>query len=500
MSGSGTTCHGATAGGTLTELIALGAADRYLTQNATITFWRYRYNKYTNFALEAIEQPFSSTVAFGTDVQVTLNRTGDLIYFQYVVIDLPGIKAVTPTPGVCGIGSNQFPCCDPCDPCADGPAPECVCCPSASSPQEEDIDAFGLLDDIDTCTGLQRPWAHWTNAIGQFLVKRACLVIGGQVIDTMFNDYLFMWEELAGRPGARLTEMIGKRFTRAQLVADSMEDRRLYVPLPFFYTKTSGNALPLVSLQFHSVQLHVCFEDLARSVQVSDCDVLVLKCKDCQPLNCNDLHARVDTTYVYLDVAERDRFAVGSFEQLIDQVQCYAITTKSCQVRMQLNFNHPVIELLWVVRRRCQDQCNNHFNYSGKWGKDPIRFVHLRFNNLPRFTGREARYFRLVQPYQFHTNIPDSFVYVYSFALHPEDAQPSGSVNFSRIDNVEFIFDLQEALSDEEVTIIVFGRNWNVFRLTFLLAWKSTLPRGYGLFTRENSYHPVMPHAVACCA
>lgn len=472
----GQTCIGASAGGTLTELIALGAADKYLTMNPTITFWRFRYNKYTNFALEAIEQPFASNVGFGTDVQVTLNRTGDLIYFQYVVIDLPGIRAVEPTKGVCGIGQTQFPCCDPCDPCADGPPPECICCnqPASSVPPEEFDIEYGAdyfegvpgISSIDACTGVRTPWCNYVNAIGQYLIRRCCLVIGGQVIDTVFNDYLYMWEELSGRPGARLTEMVGKRYTRTQLIADSLENRRLYVPIPFFYTQTSGNALPLVSLQFHGVQIHVCFADLQQCVQVSSCDVLVVKCRDCQPLSAQDMNARLDTTYVYLDVAERDRFAVGSFEQLITQLQSYGLCTKSCQIRLQLNFNHPVIELIWAVRRKCQSQCNNHFNYSGRWGRDPLQAVHLRFNNLPRFTGREARYFRLVQPYQFHTDIPDAFVYCYSFALHPEDPQPSGSVNFSRIDNVEMIMEIQEALVEkgDELQVIVFAKNWNIFR------------------------------------
>ena len=89
MSNLNSTCNGASAGGALTELIALGAADQYLTQNPTITFFRFRYNKHTNYAAEAIEQPFGSNVAFGSDCQVILNRTGDLIYYMYVVIDLP---------------------------------------------------------------------------------------------------------------------------------------------------------------------------------------------------------------------------------------------------------------------------------------------------------------------------------------------------------------------------------------------------------------------------
>jgi len=317
---------------------------------------------------------------------------------------------------------------------------------------------------VDTCTGLDLPWCHWVNAIGQFLVKKACLVIGGTPVDNLFNDFLFMWEELSGQPGKRLTEMIGKRYTRAQLVQDSKKDRRLYVPLYWWFTYTSGNALSLVSLQFHAVSVFMCFEELRRCVQVSDCDVLVVKCRDCQPLNNNDLYARLETVYIYLDVEERDRFATGSFEQLIQQHQAFNSCFNSCQIRMQLTFNHPIIELIWAVRRRCQELCNNHFNYSGKWGEDPIKFVQLKLNNNSRFSGREGRYFRLVQPWQWHTDIPDNYIYCYSFALHPEDSQPSGSANFSRIDTVELIFDLQDGLNGEEVSVIVFAVNWQVFR------------------------------------
>lgn len=457
------TCIGATSGGALTELIALGAADVYLTKNPTITFFRFRYNKHTNFAMESIEQPFNTQVSFGTDAQATLNRTGDLLYYQYVDIDLPGITVCTPQTATCGIGGNQFPCCDPCDPCGDGPEPECVCPGQVVSSVQEDDEDF-LIDNVDTCTGLERPWAHYTNAIGQFLIRRACLIIGGQIIDTIYNDFLYMWEELTGQPGKRLLEMVGKRFTRAQLVSDSKHDRRLYCPIPWYYTQTSGNSLPLVSLQFHGVQIAICFEFLRNCVQVSDCDVIVVKCRDCSPLNAQDLIARLDTLYVYLDIEERDRFATGSFEQLIVQHQQFYMCTQNCQIRIQLNFNHPIIELIWAVRRKCQEVCNNWFNYSGKFGRDPIEGVMLKLNNLPRFSGREGRYFRLVQPWQWHTDIPDSYVYCYSFALHPEDAQPSGSCNFSRIDSVELTFDLQQGLSNEQVTVIVFATNWNVFR------------------------------------
>jgi hypothetical protein len=93
-------------------------------------------------------------------------------------------------------------------------------------------------------------------------------------------------------------------------------------------------------------------------------------------------------------------------------------------------------------------------------------------NNLPRFAPKEGRYFRLVQPYQSHTNIPKHYIYSYSFALHPEDPQPSGSCNFSRIDNIELTFEMQDRINQSnaqngglaDYQVIVYARSWNVLR------------------------------------
>lgn len=309
----------------------------------------------------------------------------------------------------------------------------------------------------------------------------------GQVIDTLYADYLFAWEELSGKPGKRLGEMVGKSNDINELIDDSGQAHKLYVPLPFWFTQTSGNALPVVSLQFHGIQLHVCFQELSSCVQTSyrtDVNdpnfseaVKVVRTDNGLSLTDTDLKANVEATYVYLDIDERDRFATGSFEQLICQLQPYTVTTRTQQVQISLNFNHPIIELIWMVRRTCASSVNQHFNYGGKSGLDPIKNVQLKLNNLPRFPEKEGRYFRLVQPWQYHTNIPESYVYCYSFALHPEEAQPSGSCNFSRIDNIELSLSMQDALTEPQTGsattgtgstgdfhVIVFGRNWNVLR------------------------------------
>jgi len=494
---TGTSMFSTGSGGATTELIALGAMDIYLVRGASVTFFRFRYARHTNFALEAVAQPFNTQPCFGGHSQIILQRAGDLIYFMYVVIDLPAIKACQARcredDDRCGIDlTHQFPtaagCGTDCNPCQDSDdrvfrhIGRCEVGSDAGSSvqiragrKKWRADNYGACYDcggsecseecesLDSCTR-SRPWAHWSNAIGQLLIRRATLVVGGHQTDVLYSDYLYMWEELSGKAGKRLAEMIGKRRSRQQLIKDARVAQRLYVPLPFYFTQTSGNALPLCSLQYHGVQIQIEWEQLKKAVVRSDDCVKVVKCCDGQPLCNADLRAYLDTTYVHLDVDERNRFSLADFDQLMSQVQFLPVCQKGCNIKVSLSFNHPIIELIWAVRRKCKEDANNYFNYSGIDGRDPIEEVSLRLNNLYRFSGREGKYYRLVQPYQHHSSIPQAHVYCYSFALMPEEPNPTGSCNFSRIDNVDMDFILQDGLQNENVTILIFARNWNILR------------------------------------
>lgn len=466
-------CFGASSQGTLTQLVSIGAMDKFLTQNPTITLWRFRYAKHTHFVFEPICQSIVGA-RFGGEFQVSLNRTGDLLHFAYLLITIPGIVACTGSTAAC---NQNFPQVDQCNPC-DDPAEEQPCTFAGLDCTPNTI----LPPPVDSliCTGIDSPYCLWVNAIGQFVAERTMVVIGGQVIDTMWNDYLFMWEELSGQPGKRLTEMIGKRATVAQLVIDSLEARTLYVPLYFWFTYNTGNSLALVSLQFHTVQIITVLAALRRCIQINpvapgDLVPCVLTCggsSSGQPIQDTDITVNFEGLYVYLDRAERDRFAASSFEQLMNAVQRFSQPfAASSQVHVNLNFNHPLIELIWAVRRTCQQSKNNHFNYAGMFNRDPIASVRLILNGNDRFSQREGRYFRLVTPYQYHTDIPAHFVYCFPFATEPEKMQPTGSCNFSRIDNAEFVFAMQQHLitppngaGPEQVEAIVFGRNWQVFK------------------------------------
>jgi hypothetical protein len=493
---------GATSAGITSEMIALGGVDSYLVKGATMSFFRFRYAKHTNFAMEPIYQSFNTTTQFGGNSEILLNRNGDLIYFMYVVIDLPAIVACrqnqTQCAGFRGFqGINTFP--------SLSLAPnQCDGCPTnyktaAQLQNQAYFDQFYAgskeayltdqycnracqdgsdQDPFSDTSSFRReffcetggpcpepvPFAYWHNAVGQKIVERASAVVGGIMMASLFSDFLYMWEELSGKAGKYLTEMIGKRNDIRQLIADAQQNQRLYVPLPFSFTQNSGNAFPLTSLQYNGLKIHVKFEELRRLIVTSHPDVQVYKSCDFTPLTNNDLSAWLDTTYIYLDVMERNRFATANFDQLITQVQYYTNDERKSQIHIPMRFNHPVIELIWAVRRKINFEQNNSFNYSGINGRDPVTQAIIKFNNQPRIAARQGSYFRLVQPYQFHSSIPKAHIYNYSFALDPESPQPTGSVNFSRIDNAELILDLQAGLEQEVVTVILFARSWNIFR------------------------------------
>tara|TARA_Y100000992_G_scaffold171815_3_gene115648 strand:+ start:3399 stop:5087 length:1689 start_codon:yes stop_codon:yes gene_type:complete len=101
------------------------------------------------------------------------------------------------------------------------------------------------------------------------------------------------------------------------------------------------------------------------------------------------------------------------------------------------------------------------------WGENPVVTAKLQLNGNDRFSEREGTYFDLVQPWQHHTRAPDTGINLYSFALRPEEHQPSGSCNFSRIDNATFQLILSSATVQGTRTakVRVYAVNYNVLRI-----------------------------------
>ena len=198
---------------------------------------------------------------------------------------------------------------------------------------------------------------------------------------------------------------------------------------------------------------------------VSGNHVAVRNAKTGLGITANDLKAEMEVTYVFLDSQERDKFSSSHFEQLVVQTQHYFKTESKQICRIPLSFNHPTLELIFGVRRQCQERCNNWGNLSGVDGRDPITHAELLLNTTSRFGKKPALYWRGVVPYQHHSNLPEAFIYCMCFALNPESSlEPSGSCNLSRIDNIELVLDMQSALTNESYSVFVFARSFNLMR------------------------------------
>lgn len=453
--------------GALTQLIAKGSMCSYL-KGTELTLFRSKYLKITNFAMEQALQPMSTQVSMGTSAQINLNRTGDLIHHMYLQITLPGIKLQESQNPVQRFARPAAPC------------------------KEQDEEVFRQFNDDpvegrkmwreknfgsaantaceDGDENVDYAYTHWVNAVGFQLIQRADFIIGGSTIDSLFSDFLWSWEEISGKSGKLQLEAVGKRYSRNDLICDSASQRMLWVSLPFWFATSVGSALPISALSYHGLSLSFQFERLENLIVVnvpkkSKKNYDVIASTTGAPITPNDITCELLTTYVYLDSVERSKYLDASMENLVVVTQRQTQSANSKDVRVPLHFNHATIELMWLAKRDCNVAANAHFNYSGPDGKDPFKTCSLYLNNQCRFSGPAPAY-RLLQPYQHHSRIPESYVYTYSFSIAPETAteQPSGSCNLSRLDSVEMAFEMTEGMEASNFQIQVYARSFNVLR------------------------------------
>ena len=296
---------------------------------------------------------------------------------------------------------------------------------------------------------------NWVGRVGWRLLKQVELRVGGQMIDRQYSTWMHVWTELTHTTDQKnlLTKLVGDKGTDGAVVADAaVAATTLHVPLLFSFCRNPGLALPLIALQYHEVEIHIEFETLARCM--SDATTS-------QSGSLSNTSLWVD--YIFLDAEERKEFAANPHEYLIETVQTQEATLSGTSVNsVRLTFNHPTKELVWVCRDSSPTgDVFTDFRAAGT-SLNSLSNGKLKLNGQDRFAQRTANYFNYVQPYQHHTGKPDLGINCYSFALKPEEHQPSGTVNFSRIDNIN----LDVTPNDGSCTELhVMAHSYNVFRV-----------------------------------
>ena len=308
---------------------------------------------------------------------------------------------------------------------------------------------------VDSSTsGLKTGFMH------RFL-KECEIEIGGQRIDKHYSQFYDVCDELT-TPAEKqdgYNRMVGK-VTQGNQIDKKLAtgtSSTFYMPLRFWFNNNPGLALPLIALQYHEVKLQMSFADWSSVAAASG---------DTEP----DVSVSLWVDYVYLDTDERRRFAQASHEYLIEQLQftggeSFNLGTTPSTQKVRLNFNHPTKELIWFVTKDGADQLDYGEGLDSGNGHEFVSNAKLLLNGHERFNERPGSYFRLVVPFQAHTKVPAKHVYCYSFAIKPEEHQPSGSCNFSRIDNASLHMSLLGSVDGEGVKLSVYALSYNILRI-----------------------------------
>ena len=403
------------------QLVAYGAQDVYLTGNPKVTFFQAVYKRHTNFAMENIEQTVNGTAANSGRVSVTVARNGDLVGDMYV--ELANTAALLQS---------------------------------------------GAADGAATSSA-------WTGWVAERAIKSAELSIGGQRIDKHYQRWWRLYSELYLDEAKRVN--YGKMTSAAKTATGAV-----YLPLIFFFNRNPGLALPLIALQYHEVRIDF---DLAGNFD--------------KYLSTSTF--KVWANYIYLDTEERRRFAQKGHEYLIEQVQHTGTdsVTVGSENQKRLSYNHPVKELVWCLDEGGTDFANA-WNFTTtditvtsnisqavfdsncfvapstagapmllqegtQWDEETVGGLDtfkLVLNGQDRFKEQTGKYFNQVQPYNHHSGSPMPGIYSYSFALKPEEHQPTGTCNFSRIDNAQVSIKPNSGRCD---TLHMFATNYNVLRI-----------------------------------
>ena len=392
--------------GGLIQLVAVGVQDIYLIGNPQITFFKTVYKKYTNFAMESMQQPIDGRPDFGQQIEIPIQRKGDLIKDITIEVLLPILP------------SGYF----------------------------------------------------WTNGIGNVLIKQADLEIGGQLIDRHYSEWLDIWHQLTTTEGkiGSYNAMCGYYNTISSLRENAETQLRLNIPMCFWFNKDYSSVLPLIALQYHDVVLkiklrdfHSCYRNESITTLLTAASYPIANMKvwvDYIHLDMEERRKFADTDHELL--IEQVQFNESDY---------IARTNNNITKKISLNHPVKELFWIHINNDYEQQNIktgNQLLDYSISNSIETFSEAVLQLNGIDRFEKRSAEYFRLVQNYQYHSRYPYKQIYTYSFSLNPEKQQPSGSCNMSKFANINLHLDYNTINhSSSDMNLKLYAINYNILRI-----------------------------------
>ena len=485
--------------GGLMQLVAYGSQDVYLTGNPQITFFKVVYRRHTNFSIESVQQQFNQNANFGSTVSTTIARNGDLIYKMYVQVTIPSVPA--------GIGDD-------------------------SEFRWLNWLGHILIDYVKIEIGgqtIDTHYGHWlhvwneltqtaghqsgyANLVGN--VPKLVQASAGDVPSVVLYIPLQFW--FCRNPGLALplialqyhdikinvafndkskcyyqsnTSRVPSDFVSAYLYVDYIyldtEERRRFAQSSHEYLieqlqYTGGEGVNLTSTSENiKLPFNHPVKELIWTVQ-KDAHINSTTMSDYKGQQWFNYTDAIDFTY--FSGTPQDplgggigtaAFNVGNFPSSLPMTGAVSSLTSNAVSNVGVNIGTLTFDHLFNSGDITYELRNTNRGWNSQLpvfdtGENPISSAQIKLNGHDRISSREGRYFNLVQPLQHHTNCPATGINVYSFALNPEDHQPSGTCNFSRIDQATLNIELtNNTLSGSDTAKIkVYATNYNIFRIT----------------------------------
>ena len=393
-------------GGGLIQLVAVGIQDIYLIGNPQITFFKTVYKKYTNFSMESIQQSIDGRTDFGQQIEITIQRKGDLI--KDIIFDI-------------------------------------------------------LLPILPS-------GYYWTNGIGNVLIKQVDLEIGGQLIDRHYSEWFDIWNQLTLSEGKidAYNAMVGNYKSNSSLTTNAQTNLRIHVPMCFWFNRNYDMALPLIALQYHEVVLKIklrnfnnCYRNNTVTTLLSETLYPISQFRvwvDYIHLDMEERRSFANTNHEF--IIEQLQFDGNEFVSHNDS-SISAKLTFNHPVK-ELFWIHTINDFEQVNI----NTGNQLLDYSLPNSLETFSEAVLQLNGLDRFEKRPANYFRLVQNYQYHSRYTRKNIYSYSFSLNPEKQQPSGSCNMSKFTNVRLYIEYNTINhSNNDMILKIYVINYHVLRI-----------------------------------
>jgi hypothetical protein len=388
----------ATAGATLlssygSENIEIDKLINNISGTHKINFFKSVYMPHMKFATVPKLVNFKGSFGFGKKVKANISHdgTGDLLSNTYLCITLPALKYTN---------------------------------------------ANNVILPFDDSQG------GWTNSIGHALIKKVELELDNQIIDTYNSVWSDIYNELTIDESKAISfdSMIGKEDTITNLDGNAEFEKKIMVPLHFFFNKNYGSALPILATHGSSINIVVTFRPFTQCFYLKDGVTI-------EPTFSEIVNAQLLAEYIYLDIVTRKKWANSDHTYLVETLQYSGgqdVHPTNTQCKVDLNFSNPVKELFWVIQEKDSITNNDFFNYSRRNQdavfdlKSPqslfLKDCSISANNTDIAPVLDELYYRNVQSYMKHTRGSNKHIYSYSFAGYPEKLQPSGNLNFTQYD------------------------------------------------------------------